>query len=540
MGDAWRDEIKARSSLVEEAKGKTKVAERLARAYKRLQAHREKAFEDAIAAFSSGDDVPARGPWMFADCPEVDPVEETVEKVLIELLGDAYRPARADDQVAAGVGTPGAPVFADGPELGTFDSGGRAVLTDAGVEAFAEALDEAARERRAIDAERSRAVREDLAIEPSGVSLAKAAKTRSKLAGAAKVPTATVEAPDEAERVGCRKAEPPAAEEDADDWSSLWAKPWAREFEFAIGGATKTVECGYRVYHGTGEFMFGQPLHAAGYGTYGMGKVGDGVPQFVPAAWRKRPIEYARLLTYHLCRLTAVAGLEPSDAPDAPAWRSTPIDDLVAINPVARETLRRCGVKTAGDVADAIDLQADDVRTDLDTEAVEIPDGPWKLVVEAIDTHRDPSGRTALARSSAAEEEGSERRRAELTEAYLADALWPEGCEAKWAAMRETGASNVEISAELARLWPGVHTHVEGSPGEPGYTIVGGGWPVFWLGSQVAGPNRMPAYPGLHGPELMDAIRRVLRLPELVDPMAAAPKAAKPKSRKRKAKEAVH
>ncbi len=174
------------------------------------------------------------------------------------------------------------------------------------------------------------------------------------------------------------------AGEDAEDYSAMWSRPWLHETTLTIAGEAVRVEVGYKPERHSGSLRFGPPLSSAGYGEYGVGKLADGVPTDLPERWRSRPYEYAERLAYHLARLTATAGREPADAPDAPAWRATPLEDLV-IAQADRRQLARCGVKTAGDLADAIDLGADDARTDFETEAVLVPDGQWRAIVAAVE-----------------------------------------------------------------------------------------------------------------------------------------------------------
>lgn len=175
-----------------------------------------------------------------------------------------------------------------------------------------------------------------------------------------------------------------AALADAEDYSAMWSRPWLHSATLTIAGEAVEVEVGYKPERDSGCLRYGPPLSSAGYSHYGVGRLVDGVPTDLPERWRSRPYEYAERLAYHLARLSARPGREPADAPDAPAWRATPLEGLV-IAQAERKQLARCGVKTAGDLADAIDLGADDARTDVETEAVLIPDGPWRAIVAAVE-----------------------------------------------------------------------------------------------------------------------------------------------------------
>lgn len=101
----------------------------------------------------------------------------------------------------------------------------------------------------------------------------------------------------------------------------------------------------------------------------------------------------------------------------------------------------------------------------------------------------------------------------DYADSALAAACWPEHAKPDWAKYRRFGSiSDCEVMAVLASIWPEgrVYTADGDSDDEPGWTTFGGAAPVFWIGDKTK-PGIRPI--GLHGPELYDAVRRVLRIP---------------------------
>ena len=211
-----------------------------------------------------------------------------------------------------------------------------------------------------------------------------------------------------------------------EDYSAMWSRPWLHSTKLWVAGETVEVEIGYKPeYHG-GSLRFGPPLDTAGYAHYGVGKLADGVPVDLPEYYRSRPYEYAERLAYLLARLTTKSGdAKPSDAADAPAWRAVPLGDL-NLPKDTKAALRRCGVFSAGDLADAIDLGVDDARLDVNTEAIIVPDGPWRNVVDCVEDLRNGRPFATIAvevvRPTAAEEARAERDGLTIAESRAVDA----------------------------------------------------------------------------------------------------------------------
>lgn len=303
-----------------------------------------------------------------------------------------------------------------------------------------------------------------------------------------------------------------AALADAEDYSAMWSRPWLHETTLTIAGEAVAVEIGYKPEHRVGSLRFGPPLSSAGYGEYGVGKLVDGLPTDLPERWRSRPYEFAERLARHLARLTAAPGRVPDDAPDAPAWRATPLADLAAIGEVEREQLARCGVRTAGDLADAIDLGVDDARTDFETEAVLIPDGPWRAVVEAVEAIRAPRS-DANANSTKAPRPGE----SEFDRELRASLHNTEGWDARWAAAVATGLTDAELTERIGQAY-GTEGASSG-PGREGHRYAGGSKPRFWFGARYDNGRG----PDLQGAALRDKVRELLGIPK--SPKAADAKA---------------
>lgn len=520
----------------------------------------------------------------------------------LKLLGAPGDSARSEAMLRAG-----APVFAEGPEYGVFDADGKAVLTEAGAQAFGQAL------REAVDGPGLEL--EFTAQQPGGREVMTAGEKReveeamSAIAGGPMkltlIDAGTRERrPTDSDaqaslraalhRVqGCESRWAAAIENGEDDAALLTTI--AQEFGPTGVGAADGV--GYRVQGGKA------PKFWVGFGATGKPDLqGKALVQAVrelmgvPLPYGKQPPK-PRKTTAKLAGASKVptatveapdeaerVGCRKAEPTAAPTWRDANVGHLRALTPAQTTELKKFGIETVGALADAVAkgyiCRPEGMSTKAYTEAEvalrehfrTASDGPSPEPTTAPaligqykvgpvfyhvgggpfpdykppkpEAEREPGAPVRTMPEAARtrlDDQAAARRRAELTDAYLAEALWPADRKTRWNELRKAGAANGEIAAELLNLWPRLHTHVEGSPGEPGYTIVGGGWPVFWLGSQVAGPNRPTVLPpGLHGPELMDAIRRVLRIPDAggpgLDLAEAAAEAKAKKSRKKGAK----
>jgi hypothetical protein len=100
--------------------------------------------------------------------------------------------------------------------------------------------------------------------------------------------------------------------------------------------------------------------------------------------------------------------------------------------------------------------------------------------------------------------------------AWRRDAIFPAGDDAPddwkgWGRHRDAGfISDADVVRELDAIWPERITFVDQVGGE-GYTTRGGANPALWLG--VLGPGKLPAA-DLEGVELVQAVRKILRIPE--------------------------
>jgi hypothetical protein len=194
-----------------------------------------------------------------------------------------------------------------------------------------------------------------------------------------------------------------------------------------------------------------------------------------------------------------------------PAWRRAPLTAIGKLTNTARATLGRCGVKSVGDLIGVLE-------TDLGEVTDQFPGASWDGVVAALDEYLDeaPGRRNPnpasppLAAADPFESTGDE------VEDALHDAIFPAGDDAPddwkgWGRHRDAGfISDADVVRELDAIWPERITFVDQVGGE-GYTTRGGANPALWLG--VLGPGKLPAA-DLEGVELVQAVRKILRIPE--------------------------
>lgn len=209
------------------------------------------------------------------------------------------------------------------------------------------------------------------------------------------------------------------------------------------------------------------------------------------------------------------------------SWRDTKLRDVIKSKNLLKDLFRYdtlgCLVDAAKEEGglynvldlDLVRLEMIEVEHDLSAWVRKYPKGfPAELLEDLRDglepkaPAEDRSDKFVYGADVPGEAEAE--RPDEYFDAALAAACWPEGANPDWTKHRKFGSiSDREVGQVLKSTWPARHVHTP-DEGAAGWTTYGGDAPVFWVGDQSGkGPKPL----GLHGPNLADAIRRVLRIP---------------------------